>query len=65
MTFKATGPVSNLAARIASAATNGDILVGPETAKRIAKEIHFHDRVERRFENLKGKYPVFSLVHPE
>jgi len=35
MTFTATGPTTNLAARIAKAAMDGDILVGPETALRI------------------------------
>ena len=39
MTFTASGPVTNLASRIASTATEGDILVGPETAHRIEKEI--------------------------
>jgi class 3 adenylate cyclase/rubredoxin len=65
MTFTATGPVTNLAARIASTATDGDILVGPETAKRIEKEIPLHDRGAKRFKNVKGKHPIFSLVRPE
>ena len=39
MTFTATGPVTNLAARIASAAKHGDILVGPETASRVGEDI--------------------------
>ena len=65
MTFTATGPVTNLAARIASKAKNGDILVGHETAKRIESEISFYARGEKRFKNVKGKHRVFSLVRPE
>jgi class 3 adenylate cyclase len=34
-TFTASGPVTNLAARLGAAAVPGTILVGPETAKRI------------------------------
>jgi class 3 adenylate cyclase len=65
MTFTATGPVTNLAARIASKATNGDILVGRETAKRIEAEISLYDRGVKRFKNLKGKHQVFSLLRPD
>lgn len=35
-TFTASGPVTNLAARLGAAAAPGTILVGPETAQRIA-----------------------------
>jgi class 3 adenylate cyclase len=65
MTFTATGPVTNLAARIAAAATDGDILVGPETARRINKEITLHDRGPKKFKNVKGKVTVYSLTRPE
>jgi len=64
MTFTATGPVTNLAARIASAATDGDILVGHETGNRIETEIPLHDRGAQRFKNVKGEHRVFSLVRP-
>jgi class 3 adenylate cyclase len=62
MTFTATGPVTNLAARIASAATDGDILAGPETAARIEKEIPLYDRGFMDFKNVKGEVRVFSLL---
>jgi class 3 adenylate cyclase len=65
MTFTATGPVTNLAARIAAAATDGDILVGPETARRIKGEITLHNRGPRRFRNVKGKVTVYSLIRPD
>jgi class 3 adenylate cyclase len=65
MTFTATGPVTNLAARIAAAAKDGDILVGPETAERIKKEITLHDRGRKSFKNVKGKVRVYSLIRPD
>jgi class 3 adenylate cyclase len=64
MTFTATGPVTNLAARIAAAATDGDILVGPETARRIKGKITLHDRGPKKFKNVKGKVTVYSLIRP-
>jgi class 3 adenylate cyclase len=62
MTFTATGPVTNLAARIAGSATHGDILVGPTTAKYIAEEIVLHDRGLMQFKNVKDLVQVYSLV---
>ncbi len=62
MTFTATGPVTNLAARIASAATNGDILVGPETAHRVGAQMKLFDRGLMGFKNVSEPVHVFSLV---
>jgi class 3 adenylate cyclase len=62
MTFTASGPVTNLAARIASAAGGGDIFVGPETAARIKREINLFDRGLMSFKNVKGKVRVYSLI---
>jgi class 3 adenylate cyclase len=64
MTFTASGPVTNLAARIASASVGDDILVGPETAARIKDEIIFFDRGLMHFKNVKGEVRVYSLVRP-
>jgi class 3 adenylate cyclase len=64
MTFTASGPVTNLAARIASAARGGDIFVGPQTAARIKGEIEFFDRGPMHFKNVKGKVRVYSIVRP-
>ncbi len=64
MTFTARGPVTNLAARIASAATEGDILVGPETAARIKDEILLFDRGLMNFKNVKEEVRVYSLIRP-
>lgn len=64
MTFTATGPVTNLAARIAAAAKKGDIFVGPQTAERVKKEITLYDRGLKSFKNVKEKVRVYSLVRP-
>jgi class 3 adenylate cyclase len=62
MTFTASGPVTNLAARIASAAVGGDILIGPDTAERIKGEIDFFYRGSMDFKNVKEKVRVYSLI---
>jgi class 3 adenylate cyclase len=62
MTFTASGPVTNLAARIASAASGGDILVGPETAARIKDETILFDRGLMNFKNVKEGVRVYSLI---
>jgi class 3 adenylate cyclase/rubredoxin len=62
MTFTATGPVTNLAARIASAAKHGDILVGPETARRVADDVGLFPRGQMSFKNISEPVQVFSLA---
>ena len=62
MTFTASGPVTNLAARIASSAAGGDILVGPETAARIKDEMILFDRGPMHFKNVKEEVRVYSLI---
>jgi class 3 adenylate cyclase len=64
MTFTATGPVTNLAARIAAAATKGDILLGPETARRMGGKIHVYSSGLRQFKNFRKPVKVFSLLRP-
>jgi class 3 adenylate cyclase/rubredoxin len=62
MTFTASGPVTNLAARIASSAKHGDILVGSETALRVRDDIRLFDRGLMNFKNVREPVQVFSLV---
>jgi class 3 adenylate cyclase len=62
MTYTATGPVTNLAARIAAAAKNGDILLGPETADRVQSHVALFDRGPMQFKNVKNPVRVFSVV---
>jgi class 3 adenylate cyclase len=64
MTFTASGAVINLASRIASAATEGDILVGPDTARRIEHAIPCYDRGSMDFKNVLEGVRISSLVHP-
>ena len=65
MTFTASGPVTNLAARIASTPEGGDILVGPETAVRIKDETVLFDRGVMTFKNVKEGIRVHSLIRPQ
>jgi class 3 adenylate cyclase len=65
MTFTASGPPTNLASRIASAATEGEILVGPETAGRIGDKMMLFDRGLMTFKNIQHKVHVYSLVPPQ
>lgn len=62
MTFTASGSVTNLAARIAASAKEGDILIGPETASRVKGEVSLFDLGERSFKNVKETIRVHSLV---
>jgi class 3 adenylate cyclase len=62
MTYTASGPVTNLAARIANAAENGEILIGPETAKRLNGSARLKDLGEKRFKNVAAPIRVYSLV---
>jgi class 3 adenylate cyclase/rubredoxin len=60
MTFTATGSVTNLAARIASAAKHGDIFVGPETALRVREDIRLSEKGLMTFKNVAEPVEVFS-----
>jgi len=61
-TFTAAGSVTNLAARLASAAKDGDILLGPETARRIKDKTTLFDRGQMHFKNVQQDVHVYSLV---
>jgi class 3 adenylate cyclase len=61
MTFTAGGTVTNLAARIAAAAKDGDILLGPETAGRIEARVALVDKGLMSFKNVKDPVRIFSL----
>ena len=64
MTFTASGPVTNLASRIAATAKAGDILVGPETAQRIEGDFSLFDRGSMHFKNIQEPVQIHSLVRP-
>ncbi|MBI4961827.1 MAG: guanylate cyclase [Desulfomonile tiedjei] len=61
-TFTASGSATNLASRIANAAAEGDILLGPETASRVQDKMTVFDRGSMSFKNISKKVHVFSLV---
>jgi len=62
MTYTASGPATNLAARIASAAENGQILIGMETARRLNGQVKLRDLGVKKFKNVASPVKVYSLV---
>jgi class 3 adenylate cyclase/HAMP domain-containing protein len=63
-TFTATGPVTNLAARIAGQAEEGDILVSPVTAERIKSYFVLEDAGERALKNVAEPVRIYRVVPP-
>ncbi|MGH7834196.1 MAG: adenylate/guanylate cyclase domain-containing protein, partial [Candidatus Binatia bacterium] len=63
-TFTATGPVTNLAARIAGQAEEGDILVSPVTAERIKSYFVLEDAGERTLKNVAEPVRIYRVVPP-
>jgi DNA-binding response OmpR family regulator len=61
-TFTASGPVTNLAARLADAATPGSILVGPETAWRIGSKFTLEHIDIGELKNLAEKVEGYRLT---
>jgi len=63
-TFTASGPTTNLAARIAGLAKGGEIMVGPATAERIKGHYVLEDTGERQLKYASEPVRVFRLVPP-
>jgi class 3 adenylate cyclase len=63
-TFTATGPTTNLAARLAGAAEGGEIVMGPVTAERVRDRFVLEALGERTFKNVSQPLSVFRLVPP-
>jgi class 3 adenylate cyclase len=61
MTFTASGTVTNIAARLASAASKGDILLGPDTASRVEGRVPLQGLGPRALRNIGEDVHVFSL----
>lgn len=63
-TFSATGPTTNLAARLAGRATANQVLLGPETVRRLGD----HHQIERlgreRLKNLAEAVDIYRLLSP-
>jgi class 3 adenylate cyclase len=62
MTYTASGPVTNLAARLASYAQGGDVLIGEETKRLIEGLWPVYDRGMVRFKGISGPLRLFSLL---
>lgn len=65
MTYTATGPVTNLAARLASYASGGDILIGEETKRLIEGLWPIYDKGEAHLKGIEEPLKVFSLLKKE
>jgi class 3 adenylate cyclase len=61
-TFTASGPTTNLAARIAGLTRGGEVKVGPETAGRIRDHYVLEDTGEHQLKNVAQPVRVFRLV---
>ncbi|MBI3455653.1 MAG: HAMP domain-containing protein [Candidatus Rokubacteria bacterium] len=61
-TFTASGPTTNLAARIAGLTRGGEVKVGPGTAERIKGHYVLEDTGEHQLKNVAQPVPVYRLV---
>ncbi len=63
--YTATGPVTNLAARLAALGEGDAVIVGPETRGRLAGgEFGFEDLGERQLRNVEHPVRVYRLAAP-
>jgi class 3 adenylate cyclase/HAMP domain-containing protein len=63
-TFTATGPTTNIAARLAASSAGGDIIVGPATADRIKNRFVLEALGERTFKNVSQPLAVYRVIPP-
>ena|GEM_PF-448325 len=61
-TFTASGSVTNLAARLAAATEVGQILVGPETARRLGNQYRLEDLGHQYFKNITEAIDVYRVL---
>jgi CheY-like chemotaxis protein len=61
-TFTASGPVTNLAARLASVAQAGQILVGPETVRRLGDRYHLDKLGRERLKNIAEAVAIHRVL---
>jgi class 3 adenylate cyclase/HAMP domain-containing protein len=64
-TYTATGEVTNIAARLCAEAKHGQILVGPETARRIREDFNLRPLGSRRLKNVEVPVDVWEVEGPE
>lgn len=63
-TFTASGSVTNLAARLAGLARQGQALLGPETARRVAGQFELASLGPQGLKNVAQPVEVFELLAP-
>jgi class 3 adenylate cyclase/HAMP domain-containing protein len=63
-TFTATGPTTNVAARLAASAEGGEIVVGPVTAERIRSRCVLQGLGEKAFKNVSQPLAVYRVIPP-
>ena len=63
-TFTASGPVTNLAARLASIAEAGQILVGPETVRRLGDRYCLQRLGRERLKNIAEAVDIHCILGP-
>ena len=61
-TYTASGPVTNIAARLATLGEGGVVLVGPETAQRIAGRFHMQEIGQRQLKNISEEMLVYRIL---
>jgi class 3 adenylate cyclase len=64
MTYTASGPVTNVAARLAAHAKGGEILIGEETKRMIEGLWPIYDRGNAQLKGLEQPIKIYSLIHP-
>ena len=61
-TYTASGSVTNIAARLATLGEGGMVLVGPETAQRIAGRFHMQEIGQRQLKNISEGMLVYRIL---
>jgi hypothetical protein len=61
-TFTASGPVTNLAARIGAFATGGAIYIGEATAQRLSEAFELRDLGAQVFKNVREPVVVYEVL---
>ena len=61
-TFTASGPVTNLAARLAGVAQAGQIVAGPETVRRLGDRYRVELLTRERLKNMREMTEIYQLL---
>jgi class 3 adenylate cyclase len=61
-TYTASGPTTNVAARIAGLGEEGKVLVGPETAQRLTGCFSMREIGYRRFKNIQDELMIYHIL---